>query len=152
MTHLFAPSDGGVLVPPFPDDLQVGALCWRKRKGQTEVLLVTSRDSGRWVVPKGWPMKGRNAAGSAMQEAWEEAGVRVDPAESRPAGTFDYVKLLKSGRKQRLTVRLFSVRLRKSDLHDRFPEVKERKRTWMTARKAAAKVAEPGLRKILRRL
>lgn len=152
MTHQFTPSDGGVLVPPYPDDLQVGALCWRKRKGQTEVLMVTSRDTGRWVVPKGWPMKGRSAAGSAMQEAWEEAGVRVDPAECRPAGQFVYTKHLKGGRKQRLTVHLYSVRLRKSDLHDRFPEAKERKRTWMTARKAAAKVEEPELRKILRRL
>jgi 8-oxo-dGTP pyrophosphatase MutT (NUDIX family) len=152
MTHQFAPSDGGVLVPPYPDDLQVGALCWRKRKGQTEVLLVTSRDTGRWVVPKGWPMTGRSAAGSAMQEAWEEAGVRVAPAESRPAGQFVYTKLLKDGRRVPLTVHLFSVRLRKSDLHDRFPEARERKRTWMTARKAAAKVEEPGLRKILRRL
>lgn len=152
MTQQFSLSEGGILVPPFPEDLQVGALCWRKRKGQTEVLLVTSRDSGRWVVPKGWLMKGRSAAGSAMQEAWEEAGVRVDPSESRPAGQFEYIKLLKGGRKQRLTVHLFSVRLRKSDLHDRFPEAKERKRTWMTARKAAEKVEEPGLRKILRRL
>lgn len=152
MTQQFSDTEDAVLVPPFPDDLQVGALCWRKRKGQTEVLMVTSRDTGRWVVPKGWPMKGRSAAGSAMQEAWEEAGVRIDPAESRAAGKFDYTKLLKDGQKRQLTVHLFSVRLRKSDLHDRFPEAKERKRTWMTARKAAAKVAEPGLRKILRRL
>jgi len=152
MTHQFAPSGGAVLVPPYSDTLQVGALCWRKRKGQTEVLLVTSRDSGRWVVPKGWPMKGRSAAGSAMQEAWEEAGVRVDPAESRPAGQFGYTKILKDGLKLRLTVHLFSVRLQKSDLHSRFPEARERKRTWMTARKAASKVEEPELRKILRRL
>lgn len=152
MTKNFSLSEASVLDPTDADDIQAGALCWRKRKGQTEVLLVTSRDSGRWVVPKGWPMKDRSAAGSAMQEAWEEAGVRVDPAESRPAGQFDYTKLLKGGRKLRLTVQLYSVRLRKSDLHDRFPEAKERKRTWMTARKAALKVEEPGLRKILRKL
>src|SRR6056297_388847 len=132
MTHQFAPSGGAVLVPPYSDTLQVGALCWRKRKG--------------------WPMEGRSAAGSAMQEAWEEAGVRVDPAESRPAGQFGYTKILKDGRKLRLTVHLFSVRLQKSDLHSRFPEARERKRTWMTARKAASKVEEPELRKILRRL
>ncbi|MEI4234358.1 NUDIX hydrolase [Roseovarius sp. D22-M7] len=132
--------------------MQVGALCWRKRRGQTEVLLVTSRESGRWVVPKGWPMEGRSAAGAAMQEAWEEAGVRVDPAEASPAGQFDYIKRLKDGRKLRLTVHLYRVRLRKSDLHAKFPEAKERKRTWMTARKAASKVEEPGLRKILGRL
>ena len=152
MTQQFSRSGDAVLVPPYPDDLQVAALCWRKRKGQTEVLLVTSRDSGRWVLPKGWPMKGRSAAGSAMQEAWEEAGVRVDPAESRPAGQFTYDKGLKDGGTQRLTVHLYSVRLSKSDLHERFPEAKERKRTWMSALKAASKVEEPGLRKILRRL
>ena len=41
-----------------PDTQQIGALCWRMHRGKVEVLLITSRDTGRWVIPKGWPIKG----------------------------------------------------------------------------------------------
>ena len=54
---------------------QVAALCWRLRKGRAEVLLVTSRDTGRWVLPKGWPITGLSPQAAAAREAWEEAGV-----------------------------------------------------------------------------
>ena len=55
-----------------PASLQVGALCLRIRDGKTQVLLITSRDTGRWVIPKGWPMRGRSLSGAAKQEAWEK--------------------------------------------------------------------------------
>ena len=58
-----------------PRRLQVAALCFRRTDTGCEVLLVTSRDTGRWVIPKGWPMEGKSSAESAAQEAWEEAGV-----------------------------------------------------------------------------
>ena len=57
--------------------LQVGALPYRRAPdGSLEVLLVTTRSSGRWIVPKGWPIAGMTSAQAAEQEAYEEAGVR----------------------------------------------------------------------------
>ena len=57
---------------------QIGAICWRMHRAKVEVLLITSRDTGRWVIPKGWPMQGLSDAEAASIEAWEEAGVRGD--------------------------------------------------------------------------
>ena len=51
---------------------QFAALCYRIKRGKVQVLLVTSRRTKRWIVPKGWPMEGRTPADSAAQEAWEE--------------------------------------------------------------------------------
>ncbi|TMV51704.1 NUDIX hydrolase, partial [Thioclava sp. BHET1] len=70
-----------------PKRLQVAALCFRGGGAATEVLLITSRDTGRWVVPKGWPMRGLDAAGAARQEAWEEAGV-MGRIAAEPVGRF----------------------------------------------------------------
>ena len=52
---------------------QFAALCYRLRRGKVQILLVTSRGSKRWIVPKGWPMEAKTPAASALQEAWEEA-------------------------------------------------------------------------------
>lgn len=61
-----------------PPRLQYAALCYRHLPGYTlEILLITSRDTGRWVIPKGWPMKGGRAHQVAAREAFEEAGSRA---------------------------------------------------------------------------
>jgi len=136
----------------YPPERQVAALCWRKEKGRKEVLLITSRDTERWIVPKGWPIKGLSDAQSAMREAWEEAGVRVGADKARPAGRFFYDKALEDGGVIPIVAQLYKVRLRKGDLADRFPEADERKRLWVPARKAAKLVREPELKAILRHL
>src|SRR3954453_10989637 len=72
--------------------VQTGALPWRLGPNKRiEVLLVTSRRSGRWTIPKGWPMPGKSLAEAAEQEAFEEAGVRgtIDP---KPIGTIRHLK------------------------------------------------------------
>ena len=61
--------------PTIDARTQYGALCWRMHRGKVEVLLITSRDTGRWVIPKGWPIDGLAPAQTAAREAWEEAGV-----------------------------------------------------------------------------
>jgi ADP-ribose pyrophosphatase YjhB (NUDIX family) len=38
------------------------------------VLLVTSRETGRWIIPKGGPIKGFKPAKTAAREAYEDAG------------------------------------------------------------------------------
>ena len=61
----------------------------RKRNSRTEVLLVTSRDTGRWIIPKGWPAKGKSPHKSAAREAREEAGV-VGTIKRRPLGAANH--------------------------------------------------------------
>jgi 8-oxo-dGTP pyrophosphatase MutT (NUDIX family) len=56
--------------------IQYAALPYRARgKSELEVMLVTSRGSRRWIIPKGWPKRGIPAHDTAAKEAFEEAGV-----------------------------------------------------------------------------
>lgn len=130
-----------------PPALQVGALCVQQDSGR--VLLVTSRGTGRWIIPKGWPMDGRSVGGAALQEAWEEAGVRGQVDET-PFGRYAYDKKLTRGLSAPVEVQVHLIRV--ADLAKNFPERKQRQRRWFTPPEAAALVSEPGLAKLIRRL
>lgn len=138
---------------PFADAAkgitQVAALCWRMHKGLVQVLLITSRDTGRWVIPKGWPMAGLTSAAAAAREAWEEAGVEGKAREAA-LGQFDYDKLALADVALRCTVAVHPLRVRA--LKARFPEAKQRRRAWFVAAEAAGLVAEPQLQHLLRRI
>lgn len=125
---------------------QVAALCWRMHDGAPEVLLITSRDTGRWIVPKGWPMADRSAAATAAQEAWEEAGVRGAPAE-RSLGSYRYPKLYPDAAAQLCEVEVFALRVKGLSHH--YPERRQRRRKWFSLEKAARKVGEPELRALI---
>jgi 8-oxo-dGTP pyrophosphatase MutT (NUDIX family) len=134
--------------PGMPRSLQVGALCWRRTgKGALRILLITSRDTGRWVIPKGWPMRNRTDAEAAAREAFEEAGVSGDVGE-RPLGLYGYPKLLGKGHAIPCVVRVFPLLVRK--MVRQYPENGQRRVKWFTAAKAARKVQEPDLARILR--
>ena len=77
-----------------PRRVQFAALCTRVHDGQDQVLLITSRDTKRWIIPKGWPIDGLSGTETALQEAWEEAGVRADAVYDEPVGQFTYDKIL----------------------------------------------------------
>ena len=128
---------------------QFGALCWRMHRGRVEVLLITSRDTGRWVIPKGWPMAGKDAAEAAAQEAWEEAGVSGEVGADA-VGFYGYDKTRKTKEALPCVVSVFPLRV--EGLAKRFPERKERRRRWFGAEKAAKLVAEPELQALLARL
>ncbi|WP_199262373.1 NUDIX hydrolase [Paracoccus binzhouensis] len=130
-----------------PPDMQVAALCLDPASGQ--VLLVTSRGTGRWILPKGWPMPGRSLADAARQEAWEEAGVRgrVDEAE---IGRYHYDKDQDRGFAIPVEVRVFPLHV--EALEAQFPEAQERRRRWFAPEEAARMVAETGLKQLLRSL
>lgn len=128
------------------DHHQYGALCWRMHRGKVEVLLVTSRDTGRWIIPKGWPVKGCSPMKSAVREAWEEAGVEGVATET-PVGRYSYAKQRLPDPPIPCSVTVFPLRV--SRLAEKFPERKERRRKWFRAEKAARKVAEAELRDIL---
>ncbi|MEP4980021.1 NUDIX hydrolase [Ascidiaceihabitans sp.] len=139
-----------ILSPMFqrPKRLQVAALCHRERAGVREVLLVTSRDTGRWIIPKGWPMRGKNGAESALQEAWEEAGVTQSIVNPQPIGSYTYAKRKASGLS--VPVRTLVYDLPVKTLSDDFPEALERTRKWVPAAQAAEMVNETALKAILR--
>lgn len=128
---------------------QFGAVCWRMHRNKVEVLLITSRDTGRWVIPKGWPMADRAAHEAAATEAWEEAGVRGDIADMS-LGLFNYDKVL--GPKKSIACKVEVFALRVAALHTDFPERKQRRRKWFAVEKAARKVDEPELRDLLKAL
>lgn len=126
-----------------------GAICVRGGDDQLEVLLITSRDSGRWVIPKGRPMSGRKAHQVAKLEAWEEAGVR-GRANKRPCGVFGYGKTRGSGEVEPCVVQVHVLFV--SALSDNFPEKGMRTRRWFSPADAAAAVVEPELQDLMRAL
>ncbi|WP_028957233.1 NUDIX hydrolase [Sulfitobacter sp. 20_GPM-1509m] len=143
---------GATLAPMLqrPKRLQVAALCHRTKGDDTEVLLVTSRDSGRWIIPKGWPIRGLKSSEAALQEAWEEAGVRNSKATPAPIGTYTYDKRQSTGWDMPVETLVYSVSV--NELSEEFPEAHERTRRWVLSRDAADMVAEPELQMILRQL
>lgn len=120
--------------------VQYAALPYR-RKGDslTEVLLVTSRDTGRWIIPKGWPLKGKAPHKAAAREAREEAGV-VGKVERRSIGSFSYEKRLKGGKVVVCEVEVFPLKVKRQD--SSWPEKGERKLKWLSRRKAARRVED----------
>jgi 8-oxo-dGTP pyrophosphatase MutT (NUDIX family) len=122
--------------------MQYGALCWRTATEGLEVLLITSRDTGRWIIPKGWPMPGLSPEAAAAQEAWEEAGVAgtVNPV---CIGRYGYQKILAVSAQVPCAVAVYGLLV--TDLADDFPEVKERRRQWFSCDAAALMVNEPDL-------
>lgn len=127
---------------------QFGALCWRMRDGKPEVLMVTSRRTKRWIIPKGWPVHGQTAVQAAEAEAWEEAGVK---GAGQPVclGVYNYLKEM-DGEDLPVMVAVFPVEVKTQKA--KFPEHKERRTKWMRPKKAAKKVDEPELRWMLRNL
>ena len=111
-----------------------------------EVLLITSRDTGRWVVPKGWPVAGKSAARSAAQEAFEEAGVEGTVSDDC-IGVYSYGKVLGSKRILPCVVAVYPLRV--TGLKEDFPEKGQRRLKWFRPQAAATKVAEPDLSAIL---
>lgn len=126
--------------------VQYGALPYR-RKGDLEILLITSRETRRWVIPKGWPMKGKKPSAAAAQEAFEEAG--VDGTMGKAAlGAYPYVKRLGDGAPAPCMVRVFPMEV--VGEHETWPEMHQRERRWFTPKAAAAAVDEPELAQLIK--
>lgn len=129
-----------------PAFYQSAALCWRIEKDVPQVLLLTSRETRRWVLPKGWPKTGLSAAETAAEEAWEEAGVRLG-APGQPVGRYCYRKRLKGGVPVETDVDVFAFPT--LAFEDDFPESGQRERLWLAPEEAARLVDEPDLSEIL---
>ncbi|WIV51126.1 NUDIX hydrolase [Marivivens sp. LCG002] len=124
---------------------QFAALCYRIKNDKVQVCLITSRGTGRWVLPKGWPMDKKTPAEAAAIEAWEEAGL-TGHAHSQCIGVYSYIKPL-SKTPVPIVAMVYPVHVQA--VHTTWPERHERKRKWFGRKKAASKVAEPALRDLI---
>ncbi|MDZ7926691.1 MAG: NUDIX hydrolase [Agrobacterium sp.] len=127
---------------------QYGALCFRYKEGGSgiEVLVITSRESRRWIIPKGWPMKGKKPYEAAAIEAWEEAGVR-GRAKKKPVGRYTYLKELADGNVAFCIVDLFQIEV--TEMMTDFKERGQRVFDWVSPSEAARRVREIELKSLL---
>lgn len=126
---------------------QLAALPWRKNgDGTLQILMVTSRTSQRWLLPKGWPMAGKSLLQAAAQEAFEEAGV-TGKMRRKPAGQYRYDKLMKDGTIVPCTVACFGMKV--AEQLSEWPEAAQRERQWFSLPDAALAVFEPDLARML---
>ncbi len=109
-------------------------------------MLVSSRETRRWVLPKGWPMKGRKPHAAAAQEALEEAGI-IGKVAKEPIGAYHYVKRMKNGSAQPCQVSIFPFEVERE--RKSWPEKHERIRKWFAIEEAADSVEELELRDVI---
>jgi 8-oxo-dGTP pyrophosphatase MutT (NUDIX family) len=114
--------------------------------GTLEVMLLTSRGTGRWIIPKGWPIDGLGSSGSAAQEAYEEAGV-IGAISDSSIGSYTYEKIRAEGGSVECIVHVHSLEV--EEQMDDWPEREERETAWFLRQEAAGLVAEPELRAII---
>ena len=125
---------------------QFAALPWRQGGSELEVLLITSRETRRWVIPKGWGKKGEPATVAAAREALEETGAGGRVSEA-PLGHYRYQKLLKSGAVQRVRVAVYALEVVHE--HEEWPEKAIREKLWTSVTEAAGLVDEPQLQALI---
>jgi 8-oxo-dGTP pyrophosphatase MutT (NUDIX family) len=125
---------------------QVAALPLRRAgDGALEILLVTSRGTGRWIIPKGWPSKRLRDRRAAAREARQEAGVK-GKIMPKAIGSYRYVKP-ELGESCHIDVAVFLLAVVKQ--RKRWPEMHQRKRAWFGVLDAAEKIREPGLSSLI---
>lgn len=129
---------------------QAGVIPYRFAEGRLQVLLVTSRDTGRWVIPKGYIDAGMTAQQAAAQEAFEEAGIHGEIASKIPLGFIPYIKVLNAGESRPATIEVYAMRVTAEKA--KWRERKERKREWLSPEEAARRVREPALAMLLLRM
>ncbi len=129
-----------------PAAVQSAVLAWRMGENGPEVLLITSRETGRWILPKGWPEGDETLAASAEREAFEEAGVRGRISQE-PIGTYYYTKASNSGLERRCEVHVFAMEV--ADAEKRWPERRHRDRRWLAPKDAARRIMEPALAEMI---
>lgn len=128
--------------------VQYAALPYRLDKnGQIEVLLITSRTTKRWIIPKGWPMGERPPHKVAAQEAFEEAGIEGRAAK-KPIGAYNYDKLLSNGTSTLCRAEVFALKVDKQK--STWPERKQRKRRWLNLEDAANLISDEELAPLIR--
>jgi 8-oxo-dGTP pyrophosphatase MutT (NUDIX family) len=130
-----------------PRRYQFAALCYRLTElRKPEILLLTSRDTGRWVIPKGWPMGKKSGCEVAAQEALEEAGV-IGKAEQQPIGYYCYDKNMPDRVVLRCQVQVYALAV--TGFADKFKEKGKRQLQWVSPKSAELSVQEPELKRVI---
>jgi 8-oxo-dGTP pyrophosphatase MutT (NUDIX family) len=129
--------------------VQYAALPFRRGSAGTEVMLVTSRETRRWIIPKGWPMRHKPPYAAAAREALEEAGV-VGRVATDPIGSYSYEKHLSGGQVVTCEVVVFPLEVKRQQ--KKWLEKGEREVRWLPLADAAAAVGERALGDIIRGL
>ncbi|SNT07123.1 TIGR00153 family protein [Sphingomonas laterariae] len=109
-------------------------------------MLITSRDTGRWVIPKGNPIRGLDPHRAAAHEAFEEAGITGIPCPSA-LGSYRYRKRKKSGEARTARVAVFPLAFLAQA--EEWPEQEERETRWFSLGEAAELVDEPQLKEMI---
>lgn len=125
---------------------QVATLPFVPIADRFSVLLITSRKGGRWLLPKGWPIKNQSLAEAAQREAEEEAGV-IGICHGEPLGSFSYAKRMAEGYRVRCEVFVFPLLVREHCLD--WPERGQRSLRWSGLREASQLVEDRGLARLL---
>ncbi len=125
---------------------QFAALCYRIKDDKIQFCVITSRRTGRWIIPKGWPMDGETPMDAAATEAYEEAGLRgkISP---RPVGVYSYYKTRTNEDELPCIAVVYPLKVKRE--LTKWPEKKQRQRKWLSRKKAAQIVDEPELREII---
>ncbi|MDF1609839.1 NUDIX hydrolase [Hoeflea sp. YIM 152468] len=127
---------------------QAAAVVFRGSGDTREILLITSRDTGRWIVPKGWIEADEDGAQAAVRETWEEAGIVGSALPDGPVGHYRYLK-----RRMRRGDAVCDVDVYLLELIEqkaRWPEKGHRKRKWFPVAAAISLVGEIGLKDVMR--
>ena len=115
-------------------------------EGELRFLLITSRATRRWVIPRGNPNPGLSPWQSAAHEAYEEAGL-TGLVSSNEIGRYQYDKIRRDGSSEPAEVHVFPLRI--TIQSDRWPERHERETRWFSRDEAMAAVEESGLKDII---
>jgi 8-oxo-dGTP pyrophosphatase MutT (NUDIX family) len=126
--------------------IQYAALPYRLSGDTLEILLITSRRTRRWIIPKGWPMEGHQPSMCAALEALEEAGVSGE-IEKNAFGHYQYIKQFRLGINVPCKVDIFALKVTRE--RKTWAERNQRERRWCTVAEAAAAVSEPELRRLI---
>lgn len=127
---------------------QFAALPFRVAASGLQILLITSRETRRWVIPKGWPIQGLRPREVAAREALEEAGLVGRIVGKRPIGSYHYSKRLPDNREMLCHVKVFLLSV--DHQLDVWPEKSQREQRWVDVTKGTQMVDEGGLAEILR--
>lgn len=148
LLDLFRPPDADDRFASGKPMRQAAAAVFRGSGAEREMMLITSRDTGRWIVPKGWIEEDEDGPAAALREAWEEAGVIGTVLAGSAIGHYRYIKQRPRRGDALCDVDVYLVRL--EDQKDIWPEKGQRKRKWFPVATAIHLVGEAGLKDVIR--